>query len=51
MSLCTIEWMIWFVVMIAFVILATTGRWTELGFALVITGVLWYTWLPSRQSR
>jgi hypothetical protein len=51
MSRCSVEWMIWLVVMVAFAVLAMTGRWTELGLALVITGLLWYTWLPARQSK
>jgi len=36
--------------MIIFTVLALTGRWPELGAALVITGVLWYTLVPEYHS-
>jgi hypothetical protein len=51
MSRCNALWLIWLAVMIAFAVLALTGRWAELGFALVITGLLWYTMVPEQQSR
>jgi hypothetical protein len=36
--------------MMVFGALAITGRWTDLGGALVITGVLWYTLVPEYHS-
>jgi hypothetical protein len=36
--------------MIGFAALALIGRWPELGAALVITGVLWYTLVPEYHS-
>lgn len=51
MNRCTLQWIIWAVVMIAFTALALSGRWTELGLALIITGALWYTLVPQRQVR
>jgi hypothetical protein len=51
MSRCSVEWLILLAVMAAFTVLAVTGRWTELGLALVINGLLWYTIVPERQSR
>jgi hypothetical protein len=50
MSRCTLEWMICCAAMIGFAALALTGRWAELGAALVITGVLWYTLVPEYHS-
>jgi hypothetical protein len=50
MNRCTLEWVIWIVVMAVFTWLALAGRWTELGVALVITGVLWYALVPEYHS-
>ena len=50
MSKCTFEWMICCAAMIGFAALALTDRWPELGAALVITGVLWYTLVPEYHS-
>lgn len=50
MRRCTIEWTIWLAAMIVFTVLALSGRWNELGIALVITGVLWYTLVPEYHS-
>ncbi len=50
MNRCTFEWIIWMAVMAVFALLALTGRWTDLGIALVITGVLWYTLVPEYHS-
>jgi len=50
MTRCTFEWMLWIAAMVVFTFLAETGRWTELGVALVITGVLWYTLVPEYHS-
>lgn len=36
--------------MVMFTALAIAGRWTELGIALVITAVLWYTLVPEYHS-
>ena len=36
--------------MIGFAALALSGRWTDLGIALLITGVLWYTLVPEYHS-
>ncbi len=36
--------------MIVFTVLALASHWTELGAALVITGVLWYTLVPEYHS-
>jgi hypothetical protein len=36
--------------MIGFAALALAARWTDLGVALVITGVLWYTLVPEYHS-
>ncbi len=50
MTLCAVEWMVWIIAMAVFAGLALSGRWTELGLALVITGVLWYTLVPEYHS-
>ena len=50
MTRCTLQWTIWIAAMAVFTALAISGRWTELGIALVITGVLWYTLVPGYQS-
>ena len=50
MSRCTLEWMICCAAMIVFTALALSGRWSDLGIALVITGVLWYTLVPEYHS-
>ena len=50
MSRCTIEWTIWIAAMIVFAALALSGRWMDLGVALLITGVLWYTLVPEYHS-
>jgi hypothetical protein len=50
MTRCTIEWIVFIVAMVIFVSFALSGRWTELGIALVITGVLWYTLVPEYHS-
>ena len=42
--------MIWIAVMAIFATLALTGRWTDLGVGLVITGVLWYKLVPEYHS-
>ena len=42
--------MILIVAMVVFLGFALSGRWTELGIALVITGVLWYTLVPEYHS-
>jgi hypothetical protein len=47
---CTLEWIIWIAAMAVFSALALSGRWTDLGVALVITGVLWYTLVPEYHS-
>ena len=39
MSRCTLEWIIWMAAMVVFATLALSGRWNELGIALVITVV------------
>jgi len=36
--------------MVIFSTLALADRWTDLGIALVITGVLWYTLVPEYHS-
>ena len=41
---------IFIVAMIVFLGFALSGRWTDLGIALVITGVLWYTLVPEYHS-
>ena len=51
MSNYTLEWLIWIAAMVIFTTLALAGRWTELGVALVVTGVLWYTLVPAYHSR
>lgn len=50
MSNCTFEWIVWIAAMVIFSTLAIAGRWTELGVALVVTGVLWYTLVPEYHS-
>lgn len=50
MSRCTLEWMIFIVAMVVFLGFALSGRWNDLGIALVITGVLWYTLVPGYHS-
>jgi hypothetical protein len=50
MTRCTIEWMIFIVAMVVFLGFALSGRWTDLGIALVVTGVLWYTLVPGYHS-
>ncbi len=50
MSRCTLEWIIFIVAMIVFLGFALSGRWNDLGIALVITGVLWYTLVPEYHS-
>ena len=42
--------MIFIVAMVVLLGFALSGRWTELGIALVITGVLWYTLVPEYHS-
>ena len=50
MNTCTLQWTIWIAAMVIFTALALSGRWTDLGIALVITGVLWYTLVPEYHS-
>ena len=51
MNTCTLQWTIWLATMAVFSALALSGLWTDLGVALVITGVLWYTLVPAYHSR
>lgn len=50
MTRCTLQWTIWIVAMAVFSALALSGRWSGLGIALVVTGVLWYTLVPEYHS-
>ena len=50
MKTCTVQWTIWIAAMVIFTALAISGRWADLGVALVITGVLWYTLVPEYHS-
>jgi hypothetical protein len=50
MSRCSLQWTIWIAAMAVFSALALSGRWNDLGIALVITGVLWYTLVPEYHS-
>jgi hypothetical protein len=50
MNRCTLEWIIFVIAMIVFLGFALSGRWADLGIALVITGVLWYTLVPEYHS-
>ena len=50
MTQCTIQWTIWIAAMAVFSAYALSGRWTDLGVALVITGVLWYALVPEYHS-
>jgi hypothetical protein len=50
MTHCAIQWTIWIAAMAVFTGLAVSGRWNDLGIALVITGVLWYTLVPEYHS-
>jgi hypothetical protein len=36
--------------MVIFTALAVAGRWADLGIALIVTGVLWYTLVPEYHS-
>jgi len=36
--------------MVLFTCLALAGRWTDLGLALVVAGVLWYGIVPEPRS-
>ena len=50
MTRCTLEWTICLAAMTIFAVFALSGRWRDLGAALVITGVLWYTLVPEYHS-
>jgi uncharacterized membrane protein len=45
-----LEWIIFAVAMVVFLGFALSGHWTDLGIALVITGVLWYALVPEYHS-
>jgi len=45
-----VEWIIFAVAMTVFLGFALSGRWTDLGIALVITAALWYTLVPEYHS-
>ena len=51
MKPCTLEWLLVAAAMIVFTVLALEGRWNNLGIAITIAAVLWYTVVPERQAR
>ncbi len=46
----TMLWTIWIAAMTVFSALALSHHWSELGIALMITGVLWYSLVPEYHS-
>ena len=50
MNTCATRWMIVIGFMLLFSYLTLAGRWTDLGLALVIAGVLWYGIVPEPSS-
>ena len=51
MKACTLEWLFVVAAMIVFTVLALNGQWTDLGLALTIAAVLWYTVVPEYQAK
>lgn len=50
MNTCATRWMIVLGFMLLFTYLTLLGRWTDLGLALVVAGVLWYGFVPQPSS-
>ena len=50
MNCRTVEWVLWAIAMIVFLVLAVTGRTLDLGVAIAIVAVLWYVVVPAFSS-
>jgi len=46
----TAEWIIWAIAMVVFLVLALSGRMTDLGLAIAAVAVLWYVIVPALSS-
>jgi len=50
MKFQTAEWIIWAIAMVVFLVLALSGRMTDLGLAIAAVAVLWYVIVPALSS-
>lgn len=50
MNTRTVQWMIWFGLMVLFTALTLAGRWTDLALAMTIAAVVWYGIVPAPRS-
>jgi hypothetical protein len=43
----SVQWILWAIAMVVFLVLALSGHTTLLGLAITAVGVIWYTVVPN----
>jgi hypothetical protein len=46
----TLQWILWAITMVVFLVLALGGHTILLGLAITVVGALWYTVVPEARS-
>ena len=46
----TLQWILWAIAMVVFLVLALSGHTTLLGVAITAVGIVWYTVVPKAHS-